>query len=582
MHDHVPIPKEKSVVCQPPGSQRKILPTPDAPLVNPARMAPLNAALQSLVQMQQQQGNRQVVRLARRGGGNQEITPEVESAIRQQRGGGQALDHSVRGRMESAFGADFKGVRVHVGDEADRLNQSLNARAFTTGRDIFFRQGEYSPGSVRGKELLAHELTHVMQQRGGLRRKLTLGQPGDRYEEEADRVAREVVRRASEPESKESDQEQNLQRQEMSEEEEDESIETSSSAMKVFRKVAAEDSQITAVNPYFTNGIIQLTPNLKMEQSMNDSPDRNWAIGRQDLNSSPQVERGLDKGYEKRQIASTQLLTNVIQLQESSSARQTTGEYIPGGHSNIYKKLESFVRKEVDQEVKVALSKENPEISERKLNPDSPQDRPLIRIWLRKRDEILKKIQLAVLSKQPPIVLQGNQRICWAAAMESFLKASLNKKVTMRELVKNFKSAPDGSLSTSKKLTSSQLLDKLSEELEESLGKKKKNKIKKRYNRNIWGLLEAFGMSLTIKRKNQITYKYILDKLKDGKHLLVFFGSGIGTGHTIVVYGIYLDPTSGKSRLEIMDPLKGHTTMLLQNLRNKNLFITWREASLLK
>jgi len=68
--------------------------------------------------------------------------------------------------MEQAFGADFSDVRVHSDSEANLLNQQLSARAFTTARDIFFRQDEYSPGSERGKKLIAHELTHVVQQEG--------------------------------------------------------------------------------------------------------------------------------------------------------------------------------------------------------------------------------------------------------------------------------------------------------------------------------------------------------------------------------------------------------------------------------
>jgi hypothetical protein len=69
--------------------------------------------------------------------------------------------------MEQAFGADFSGVKVHTDGQSDQLNQSIQARAFTTGQDIFFRQGQYEPGSKGGQELLAHELTHVVQQNGG-------------------------------------------------------------------------------------------------------------------------------------------------------------------------------------------------------------------------------------------------------------------------------------------------------------------------------------------------------------------------------------------------------------------------------
>jgi hypothetical protein len=151
----------------------------------------------SVLRLQREYGNRFVQRvmgLARKGEGEAEVTPEVEQTIQGARGGGQAMDSNVRAQMEPAFGADFGGVRVHTGSQADSLNRSLSARAFTTGQDIFFKQGEYSPGSSSGRELLAHELTHVVQQGGDqVRTKLTLGQPGDRYEQEADSVARAVV-----------------------------------------------------------------------------------------------------------------------------------------------------------------------------------------------------------------------------------------------------------------------------------------------------------------------------------------------------------------------------------------------------
>ncbi len=129
-----------------------------------------------------------------------EASPEVEASIQRARGGGQALDSGVRARMEPAFGADFSGVRVHTGGEADSLNRSLSARAFTTGQDIFFRQGEYSPGTTSGQELLAHELTHVVQQTGSVQTKLTVGAPDDEYEREADQVAAQVMRRLASPE----------------------------------------------------------------------------------------------------------------------------------------------------------------------------------------------------------------------------------------------------------------------------------------------------------------------------------------------------------------------------------------------
>ncbi|MEH2135719.1 eCIS core domain-containing protein [Nostoc sp.] len=93
--------------------------------------------------------------------------PDLEASISQARGGGQAIADNIRKPMEQAFGADFSRVKVHTDGQSDQLNQSIQARAFTTGQDVFFRQGEYNPGSRGGQELLAHELTHVVQQNGG-------------------------------------------------------------------------------------------------------------------------------------------------------------------------------------------------------------------------------------------------------------------------------------------------------------------------------------------------------------------------------------------------------------------------------
>lgn len=98
------------------------------------------------------------------GGG--EASTDLASAINRARGGGQPLDAGLQQRMGQAMGANFSGVRVHTDAQSDQLNQSIQAKAFTTGQDVFFRQGEYQPGSRGGQKLIAHELTHVVQQKG--------------------------------------------------------------------------------------------------------------------------------------------------------------------------------------------------------------------------------------------------------------------------------------------------------------------------------------------------------------------------------------------------------------------------------
>ncbi|MFN9816468.1 MAG: DUF4157 domain-containing protein [Pseudanabaena sp.] len=99
------------------------------------------------------------------GGGD--ASTELESSIPRARGSGQSLDANLQRSMGQAMGADFSGVKVHTDSQSDQLNQSIQAKAFTTGQDVFFRQGAYEPSSRGGQELIAHELTHVVQQNGG-------------------------------------------------------------------------------------------------------------------------------------------------------------------------------------------------------------------------------------------------------------------------------------------------------------------------------------------------------------------------------------------------------------------------------
>ncbi|MBD3918469.1 DUF4157 domain-containing protein [Paenibacillus sp. PR3] len=102
-----------------------------------------------------------------------EVTPRVESDIGALKNGGTPLSESARAFFEPRFGYDFSHVRIHDDTRAAQTAQAINARAFTTGRDIVFGTGEYSPDTGEGKRLLAHELTHVVQQSqttGGLGR----------------------------------------------------------------------------------------------------------------------------------------------------------------------------------------------------------------------------------------------------------------------------------------------------------------------------------------------------------------------------------------------------------------------------
>ena len=93
------------------------------------------------------------------------VDASVASGIGARRGGGAGLSEATRGFFEPRFGADFSRVRVHADAGVAEMAAGVNARAFTVGRDVFFGAGEFRPGTSGGDRLLAHELTHTLQQR---------------------------------------------------------------------------------------------------------------------------------------------------------------------------------------------------------------------------------------------------------------------------------------------------------------------------------------------------------------------------------------------------------------------------------
>ena len=126
--------------------------------------------------------------------------PQAESPIKGVvgRGGGSPLDAGIRQQMESSFGADFSDVRVHAGGEAAASARAVDAHAYTVGNEVVLGAGQ-EPGSPSHGRTMAHELTHVLQQRsgpvegteapGGIR----LSSPSDRFERAADATADVVM-----------------------------------------------------------------------------------------------------------------------------------------------------------------------------------------------------------------------------------------------------------------------------------------------------------------------------------------------------------------------------------------------------
>ena len=121
---------------------------------------------------------------------------ETESPVKQVvRSPGSPLDSDTRSDMEARLGHDFGDVRVHTDGEAGASAKSVQAQAYTVGNHVVFGEGSYQPGSDSGKRTLAHELTHVVQQRSGpvdgtpADGGIQLSHPSDRFEQEAERSA---------------------------------------------------------------------------------------------------------------------------------------------------------------------------------------------------------------------------------------------------------------------------------------------------------------------------------------------------------------------------------------------------------
>ena len=154
---------------------------------------------------------------------------EQESPVKEVvgKGSGQPLDAPVRQRMEASFGADFSDVRVHSGGSAAASAQAVDAHAYTVGNEIVLGDGQ-TPGSPAHERTLAHELTHVVQQRSGpvdgtpMAGGISVSDPADRFERAAEATADAVVGTGRAPDSGATGAGASIQRQEEVEPEEEE------------------------------------------------------------------------------------------------------------------------------------------------------------------------------------------------------------------------------------------------------------------------------------------------------------------------------------------------------------------------
>ena len=202
----------------------------------PAGSEGLTAA--AILRLQRAAGNSSVVQLL--GEDHDEVDPA--SSVKQVvgSGGGSPLDNDTRSFMESRLGHDFSDVRVHTDGQATESARSVQANAYTVGRDVVFRSDQWSPNTDSGRRMLAHELAHVVQQKAGpvdgtpAPGGIKVSDPSDRFEREADEVADRVmatdssaVQRQEGPEAEEEELQMSAVQRQEEEEPEEQALQTS-------------------------------------------------------------------------------------------------------------------------------------------------------------------------------------------------------------------------------------------------------------------------------------------------------------------------------------------------------------------
>jgi hypothetical protein len=127
-----------------------------------------NCGYDALIQEQTEEEEEPIQTKTEYGSQTTGASQNIHSQINNTKGSGTPLDKQTQSFMGSRFGADFRNVNIHTNQTAVELNKQLNAQAFTVGNDIYFNSGKYNPNSHEGKQLLAHELTHTIQQGAGI------------------------------------------------------------------------------------------------------------------------------------------------------------------------------------------------------------------------------------------------------------------------------------------------------------------------------------------------------------------------------------------------------------------------------
>ncbi len=245
-------------------------------------------------------------------------------------GGGAALNPELRAFFEPRFGRDFGAVRLHTGARAAAVAESIRARAFTFGRDVVFGNGEFSPDSPRGRRLIAHELTHVVQQGTAVRR-----QPDDGPTSGEDENGRGAVA----------------------------SIEF---AVEITRRMSADEYLVEAVRQY---------RRLSLEEARQAATGYRWV-------SEPRAITAEDvrRGY------------RTIRIRDASLTLQPATQAERAGRSRVFRRLPRGQQDSINAEADRRFWQGTNYRPGERLGT-SPADRAMARTWLRYRDQVTREHQ---------------------------------------------------------------------------------------------------------------------------------------------------------------------------------------------
>ena len=225
----------------------------------------------------------------------------LESTLSSTKGQGSAMDDSTKSQMESGFGTDFSNVRIHNNSTAIQMNQELGSQAFANGNDIYFNEGKFAPSSKEGQHLLAHELTHTVQQGASIKPKLVQS----KSENSASKIDEEVNKELPNNKSEDTSQKGNSKTEDPNQNTEEKPADVAKGTAPINDNLQATDLNKVANNlskndTKSSNGVlnqaqiapIDKPPNQSHLKKTEENAEKNMQASKGKADQKPQTQKG--------------------------------------------------------------------------------------------------------------------------------------------------------------------------------------------------------------------------------------------------------------------------------------------------